>query len=193
MVCLFLIAGACATQAAADTVLQLIKVGGQVNTTEIGGSGLRVFSLWDKAQGEPVHPDGSFVTVIADSRPQKISLKDDKKKTRALALALPGSKQAISFDAVSTAVAMLFQDPGQFGNSAQAQRLAAKMAQKQSFCNLVDFLRKRLARMTLEELAGDAECTVLVEQCNTEIFGQDDQAIRNSLRGAQHILERDLP
>ena len=47
--------------------------------------------------------------------------------------------------------------------------------------------------MTLEQLSGDAECMSLVEKCNTEIFGQDDQAIRNSLRGAQRILEKELP
>ncbi len=174
----------------AENGLRLIKARGAVNVSDIGGNGLYVYSLWDKSKGSPVGSDGSFVTVISDSRPQKLSVMDDKKMTRALAIVLPEDSERIAFDAKSTAMAILFRDPASFGNSAEAKTLSRAMADNKSFQDLVIFLKKNLPSLALEELTSNTECAALLEKCSDEIFGEDQITIRKSMQGAQNKLQR---
>ncbi|MCX5681990.1 MAG: hypothetical protein NT079_06985, partial [Candidatus Omnitrophica bacterium] len=45
--------------------LSLIDAKGSVNTGDIGGQGLYVFSMWDASKNSFVKGDGSFETVIS--------------------------------------------------------------------------------------------------------------------------------
>ena len=184
---------ALAAAAAEGSGLRLIKARGTVNKSEIGGKGLCVFSLWDKARGTVVGEDGGFVTVISDSRPQKLSVKDQRQMTRALAIALPENWDRINFDAASTAVALLFEGPDLFRSSGGAKKLCLAMAGKKSFQELALFLKKNLPLKSLEELATNAECSTLLGKCSDEVFKEDRAAIRKSLSVAKDKLEKLLP
>jgi len=179
--------GFCAAQSA--SVVKLIQARGLVNTKEIGGSGLCVFSLWDKHKCSALAADGSFSTVISGARPQKISLNDSKGSTRALAIALPEDSDKIIFDAKSTAAALLFQDANLFRDSQVAKNYFMVMEKKKSFHDLVVFFQQELPSKSLEELNNDAQCVKLLDRCSSEIFGNDPAAIRNSLEKAKIRLE----
>ena len=157
--------------AIAGNSLRLIEAKGEVNTTDIGGKGLRVISLWDKSKGVLVSADGNFVVVISDSRLQKIWVKDDRMNTRALAIVIPKKSDNIVFDAKSTALALLFQDPTFFRNSAEAENISIMAMNKKSFQDLLSFLKNNLPARNLEELMNNAECIKLLENCNKEILG----------------------
>ena len=169
--------------------IKLIQAKGTVNTREIGGERLSVFSLWDKQKYSPVLADGSFYTTISGSRPQKISLNDARGQTRALAIVVPEESERIIFDAKSTARAILFQDPALFKDSRTAENYFSAMENKKSFQALVLFFKQKLGLQSLEELNQDPECTALLETCSSEIFGDDPAAIRSSLQKAKERLE----
>lgn len=186
---LILIVSISATAIAGNN-LRLIEAKGIVNTTDIGGRGLRVISLWDKSKGSPVSADGNFVVAISDSRPQKLWVKDDRMNTRALAIVIPKNSDKVVFDAQSTALALLFQDPASFRNSAEAENTSILAMNKKSFQDLVFFLKNNLPTLDLEELVNNEEYIKLLEKCNKEILGQDQAAIRKSLYEAKDKLEK---
>ena len=169
----------------------LIRVKGEVNRGEIGGEGLNVVSLWD---GSPVsvNEDGSFVTVISNQRPQKISLVDNKKKIRALLISMPGYQETAVFDAQSTAVAVLFYSTGSFGQSSEVKSFLKAVENKPAFQDLVGFLKRHLPQESLEELIKNDEYAAIFDACKREIFGDDQKAIKESLRSAQKELEKVL-
>ncbi len=178
------------TTAIAGNSLKLIEAKGKVNTTDIGGKGLRVISLWDKNKGSPVSADGNFVVAISDSRPQKLWVKDDRMNTRALAIVIPKDSSNVVFDAQSTALALLFQDPASFRNSAEAANTSMLAVNKKSFQDLVFFLKNNLPARNLEELVNNEEYLKLLEECNKEILGQDQTVIRKSLYEEKDKLEK---
>lgn len=169
----------------------LIRVKGEVNREEIGGEGLNVISLWD-GKPVPVNEDGSFVTVISNQRPQKISLVDNKKRIRALLISLPGYSQTQVFDAQATAVAVLFYSTDSFGQSSEVQRFLKSVENKPAFQNLVGFLKEHLRDECLEELIKSDEYAAIFDACKAEIFGDDQKAIKDSMRSAQKELEKVL-
>jgi hypothetical protein len=175
--------------AIADKALSLIKVKGSVNTQEIGGSGLSVFSLWGSNRGAAIGVDGVFMVVISDVRPQKLSVKDGNNLTRALAIALPEGRENIVFDARSTAAAVLFHEPGLLTSSAKVKSLMERMDKNKSFQEFAAFLKKKLPQRSLESLLDDPQCNALIEKCNADIFGEDTKAILESLRVAKGKLE----
>ncbi len=175
-------------QAAADNTLRLIKARGSVNIKDIGGNGLYVFSLWDNNKGSLVSGEGAFVTTISDSGPQKLAVKDDRKMTRALMIVVPGDAQRLTFDAKSTAAAILFQDPGSMQSSLRVETAFRRMDNSKSFQELVTFLKKNLPQRPLEELMDDSECSALLEKCNADIFGEDKVVINKSLHQAEAKL-----
>ncbi len=176
----------------AKSGLSLIPAKGTVNMKDIGGRGLYVFSMWDTAQNSFVKTDGSFTTVIASGRAQKLSVKDSKKATRALAIALPQNPDNIVFDAESTALAVLLSDASLFRNYEDMQRFFKKAAANVSFQSLAVFLRKNLPFKTLEELTDDEQYRDLVRSCNKDLFHEDSAAIKKSLYGAREEIEKIL-
>lgn len=176
--------------AIAENSLRLIEVKGKVNTTEIGGKGLCVISLWDKSKGSIVSADGNFVVVISDSRPQKLWVKDDRMNIRALAIVIPKNSDNVVFDAKSTALALLFQDSASFRNSAEAENISIMAMNKKSFHDLIFFLKNNLPSRNLEELTNNEEYIKLLKECNKEILGQDQAVITKSLYEAKDKLEK---
>lgn len=167
-----------------------IHAKGVVNRDEISGEGLNVLSLWDDRPVSPIAGDGSFTTVISNQRPQKLSLVDNKKRIRALAISLPQYSDNIVFDAKSTAVALLFSEPESFSQPLEAEDFCRKLEKEPPFQKLVSFLKKNLRLKTLEELTGDEEYTAILSKCNGEIFGEDPEAIKDSLQTAQTELQK---
>jgi len=174
----------------AGNEFKLIKVRGKVNVTDIGGNGLCVISLWDKSGGFPIGPDGDFESVISDSRPQKLFVKDDKMKTRALAIVFPEKTVNIIFDAESTALALLFRDPTYFSNSSKAASFSTIALSSNSLQELISFLKSNLSTRSLEELVRDQEYMELFQNCNKEILGQDHDVTMKSLNEAKGQLEK---
>lgn len=169
-----------------------LKAKGVVNRSEIGGNPLGVVSIWDKQQWAPVSEDGSFITVISNQRPQKLYLRDKENKTRALTISLPKYRDNIVFDAKSTAIAVLFQDASSFGQPEEVENFCRLLENEKSFKDLVLYFKKNLSNKPLEDLSADKEYVALFEKCNSEIFGEDQQAIRESMHVAQKELEKVL-
>lgn len=172
---------------------ELIQAKGAVNKEEVGGGvALSVVSLWsDKAS--LVADDGSFTTIISNQRPQKLSLVDNNKRIRALAIALPQYADKIIFDAKSSAIAVLFHDPNSFGQSLEVEQLYRLFEKKQSFQDLVVFFKENLKVSSLEDLIKDKEYADIFGRCNSEIFGNDPETIRGYLRVAEQELQSILP
>lgn len=171
----------------------LVTVQGKVQAQEIGGNGLYVFSVWNGNKRSFVDAQGSFsVQILSNSRPQKISLRDNTDKTRALALVFSESASAVVFDARSTALAVVLGDPDLVKDLTDMQRFLHKVDRKPSFEEFVSFLKKNLPSKNLELLSKDPAYVDLFEACNREIFGEDRSAIKRSLRDAQGKLEKIL-
>lgn len=171
--------------------LELIRVKGWANRDEIGGEGLNVVSLWD-SRPVSVSEDGSFITVISNQRPQKISLLDNKKRIRALLISLPDYSNKVVFDAESTAVAVLFYSTGSSGQFYDVFRFLKALENKPAFQDLVGFLKQHLRHESLEELIKNDEYAAIFDACKREVFGDDQKAIKDSLRSAQKELEKVL-
>jgi hypothetical protein len=169
----------------------LVMAKGIVNTSEVGGQGLYVFSMWNSGRKALIGADGNFsVYILSSARPQKLSVRDAKEKTRALALVLSQNSQNITFDAASTAIAILFSDPSAIKNAVQMDQYLKVVAQKRSFQDFVGFLKKNLPLRAIEELTSDETYVALFEKCNREIFNEDRAAIKRSLYKAQGQLEK---
>lgn len=169
----------------------LMSAKGLVNTSEVGGKGLYVFSMWNAGRKAQIGSDGSFsVSILSDARPQKLSVRDQGEKTRALALVLSKDSQNITFDAASTAMAVLFGDPGIIKNVQDMERYSKIFAQAKSCQEFVVFLLKNLPLKTIEELTNDEQYVALFEKCNRELFQVDRAAINQSLYEAQGKLEK---
>ncbi|MCX5713101.1 MAG: hypothetical protein NTY47_08640 [Candidatus Omnitrophica bacterium] len=182
----------CAAFAEAASVFAPIEVKGSVNLSEIGGNGLRVVSTWADKPYSPLDENGGFITEINNQRPQKISITDEFHKVRALAVALPGYSDNIVFDARSTAMAVLLQDSSVFSSNESVIVLSKAMDKSASFQNLVAYLRKNLPKMSLNSLLHYDEYVALVENCERDIFGQDQVKIRDSLQAAEKKLDNVL-
>lgn len=168
--------------------LALETFNGIVNKQEIGDGEYFIISIWDGRGYIPLHADNSFTVVVSTQRPQKISLVDNQKKVRALAVVVPGFTPSIVFDARSTALAVLFSDPDVFRQSPQVATLLARMEKGFEFQAFVAYLRKNLAGASLESLSKEEEYITLVENCQKEIFGEDQKEIMSSLQDAEKEL-----
>jgi hypothetical protein len=169
----------------------LVEAKGIVNTTEIGGQGQYVFSMWNSGRKALIGSDGSFsVSILSNARPQKLLVRDAEEKTRALAFVLSQNSKKIIFDAASTAMMILFNDPGVIKNVQEMEYYSRIANQKKSFQDFVSFLKKNLPLKTLEDLNSDEEYVMLFEKCNQELFQVDRAAVNQSLYEAQGKLEK---
>ena len=176
----------------AEAGFGLLKVEGKVDLNEIGGRPLYVVSTWADDPRMPLPADGNFVTTICNLRPQKLSIIDEAKKTRAMAIVIPGASEPVIFDARSTAMAVLLRNSGDFGSSSSVIALSKAMDKAESFKELAAYLKKNLPEKPLESLLSQDDYVQLVEKCERDIFGQDQQKIRDSLKTAEKKLEKVL-
>jgi hypothetical protein len=181
----------CPLSFAGQDDLGLVEAKGIVNTSEIAGPGLYVFSMWNGADKALIGSDGCFsVSILSGARPQKLAVRDAGEKTRALAFVLSQDPQDIVFDAASTAMVVLFNDPGAIKNAQDMEYYSNHVAKARSFQELVFFLKKNLPFKPLEKLVRDKEYVMLFENCNRELFDVDRSAVKRSLSEAQGELER---
>jgi len=184
----FLFGGLYPAHAASCLAFQPLE--GTVNKQEVGAGEYTVVSIWDERGPVRLNADNSFSTVISTQRPQKISLIDAQKRMKALAVVVPGFTREIVFDARSTAMAVLLYDSEVFTQSQQVVALLARMEKSPGFQDLVAYLRKNMAGSSLESLSRKEEYSVLVANCQKEIFGEDQKKIMNSLQDAEKELEK---
>lgn len=181
------------TLSQAKDAFELVRVDGTVNKSEIGGDAFKVISLWDSRGNILVSEDGSFSTVVSSQRPQKISLSDDKNSTRALAIVLPQAKENVVFDARSTALALLFQDANSFGQASEVLNFMALAQSSSAFHELVAYLKINLKNKSLDELFYQEKYAELLDACNSQIRGANQDKIKEALNTAKEELEKVLP
>ena len=179
-----------AGQAGAESNFELVTVAGNVQMQEVGGKGLYIFSIWNGNKKSFVDGQGKFsVQILANSHPQKLSVRDDQGKTRALALIFSQGANPVIFDARSTALAVVLGDPDLVKDSAGMDKISRLASTKASFQEFVLFFKKNLPLKNLEALSHDPAYVDLFEACNREIFHEDRAVIKRSLRDAQGKLE----
>ena len=174
----------------ASSRLTFLRVHGAVNSQEVGSGAYAVISVWDERGPVLVHPDNSFFTVVGSQRPQKVTLVDSKKKIRALAVFIPGYTQTLLFDAQSTALAVLFTDSRNFSHNQQVAAIIEGMGKEPAVQAFVAYLRRNLPTTSLEDLSTKKEYIELVENCQKEVFGEDQKEILKSLKSAEKELEK---
>jgi hypothetical protein len=91
----------------AGPVATATNVTGSLNVSEIGGSQLKVFSVFD---GLADVVGGSFKTKVSDDVVQALLVSDGDQKLRAMSI--HGSGRPLAVDATSTAIAIVFLTPG---------------------------------------------------------------------------------
>lgn len=176
--------------AQAQSSFGIVLARGTVNTSEIGGQGLHVFSIWNEGKTSWIEEQGQFsVQILSSERPQRLAVRDHARLSRGLALVGSQHIDNIAFDAQSTAFALLFGGPGQIKTSQDIDRYFKRVSQKKSFRNFVNFLKNQLPLSSLEELVRDNQYQDLFEACYADIFGKDPEMIRRSLYQAQDQLE----
>ena len=86
---------------------QVEGVTGSLNVSQIGGSQLKVFSVFD---GLAEVVNGSFTTKVSEDMLQTLLVSDGNEKLRAMTIHISG--KPLEVDASSTAVAIVFLTPG---------------------------------------------------------------------------------
>lgn len=169
---------------------RIVTAKGIVNTREIGGQGLHVFSMWNEGKTSWVSGEEQFsVNILSSERPQRLVVRDHARLSRGLALVGSQHFDRIVFDAQSTAFALLFGDPGQIKNNQDIDRYFEWVSEKKSYQNFVNFLKDSLSFNSIEELVRNDQYKDLFERCRLDVFGKDSQSIRKSLYQAQDQLE----
>jgi hypothetical protein len=122
-----------------------------VNTTHIGGTGLRVQSAYSR-DGAPAS-DGKFPITVSAQGFQLVSVTDAQKAVRGLALSDPRSTLPINFDATSTALSLVMMTPGILETDpARGAARVAEIKAYPSFTRLVSFLVQNLKTIPLSAL-----------------------------------------
>ena len=147
---------------------------GTVDTSEIGGDTLRVYSAL--AGPATVDASGGFSTTVSEESAQLLIAMDDSNDLRGLCVTAPppvagaSTRATITFDADATATALLFTVPGIL--ALDPEEAAARIAELQgyeSFTRFADYLRQHLPDESLNSLvAAGGGYEGLFEACVTE-------------------------
>ena len=150
-----------------------VQVKGTVNTGEIGGTGLTVFS----AQQETTAPlqGGSYTTTISTSGPQLLFVQDANEVVRGLTFTLKPSTSSqatptvVPVDATSTALALLLLSPGVTPPDwSFAQPVVTALQSLTSFPAFVTFMQSNLPAKSLPEVIADSAYETLLGACLAE-------------------------
>lgn len=93
-----------------NSTIQTQAVQGTVNRSEIGGNGLSILSPY-QAQAT-VEQNGSFRSLASREATQLLAAVDNAGKLRGLGISFPASPTLVTFDATSTALALVMLSPG---------------------------------------------------------------------------------
>lgn len=151
--------------------LNTVPVSGSVDLEEIGGTGLVVHSVFADAPA-PVDPDAQFSTTVSSDGAQLLLMTDAQDAIRGMAMSVPGvgaPAGGLAFDAENTAATLVFLTRGILSTdpSESATRLT-QIRQLASFPALAGFLRDRLLRDPLAELADSTQLDDLLCSCVEE-------------------------
>ncbi|MBM3300762.1 MAG: hypothetical protein FJY85_12510 [Deltaproteobacteria bacterium] len=138
---------------------------GEVNRDEIGGEELIVLSVWD--EGRSVSPEGSFEVTVSREGAQLLVLQDGTGNARGLTISLPGERiESLSFDARSTALALLMMTPGILSvDPAEASARISSIENLEEFQPLVSLLEANLPSRTLGEVVDTQGIREAMEDC----------------------------
>lgn len=148
-----------------SSVASTVPMPGTVNTKEIGGSGLAVFSAY--ANDAPVTSQG-FSTTVASHSPQLLVARDNAGGVRGLAISYQGAP-TIQIDAESTAIALVFLSPGILTlDSIEAGIRIDEYRFLASCVNLATFLRTNLPTKNLTALRDGQDLPTHLTACINE-------------------------
>lgn len=146
---------------------------GNINLQEIGGTGLKVVSVYSPET--PVDATGNFSTTVSGQGGQLLGVTDAAGALRALAISIPDGQgnrtraQALSIAASSTAAAMVFITPGIIVLSPSEVRTRLEQIRTlNSFPALVTLLRQRLKTTNIGVLRNDATFNNRLAACVNE-------------------------
>ena len=124
---------------------QVEGVTGSLNVSQIGGSQLKVFSVFD---GLAEVVNGSFTTKVSEDMLQTLLVSDGNEKLRAMTIHISGKPLAV--DASSTAVAIVFLTPGI--STLDKTTGAARVLAIQAAAGFAAFLQLLQAAMLTQDL-----------------------------------------
>lgn len=145
-----------------------VAASGTVNTSEIGGSGLKALSF--HAEESPIGQDGAFTTTVSLGTTQVLFITDVNGALRGLTLSITTATNAtLQVDATSTALGLLFLTPGLLTlDPTEAQARVAQLKAFPSFVTLVQFLQVHLKAESVQELKAGPDFSNLLLACVEE-------------------------
>ena len=145
-----------------------LSVAGRVLLSELGGTGLNVFSLHKNTT--PVSAGGLFETTVGGQKAQALFITGSNQELRGLAIYLPGvTSLEVGLD--STALALLFLTLGITSvEPAEATERLQRLRSLSSFPAFRAYLAQRLASQGLAAIAGQPDFLTLREACVDEYF-----------------------
>lgn len=171
-------------------------VRGRVDTSEVGGSGLSIFSV--HASPAPVDQQ-SFSTTVSILGTQLLLVSDDQGLLRALTLSalqpdasadssVLAGPQILPVNSESTAIALLMLTPGILTtNPLETQARIASLRALPSFSGMVKFLSESLPNRALNTIVRDQTFLELLNACvnewlNTQVATQPKVTRRQALQ-----------
>lgn len=132
---------------------------GVVDTSEVGGQGLSVWSAL--APAAPVAGGGEFATEVSDIGAQAIFVVDGSGEVRGIGLSVPGatgavSRSSLAVDAESTALGLLLMVPGITALGTDTVGRIAEIRELPSFSAFVTYLEGALPFSSLDDLNAQA-------------------------------------
>lgn len=141
-----------------------------INTTEIGGQGLKLLSSRDN--DSPLD-NGKFNTVGSLEGAQLMLITDDGDKLRALTLSTPSDNHCdiLEVNALSTAICLIFSSPGILTiNTEETHAVVQNIMGLSNFDAFKNYLQENLKSKSLNELIQETNYSSILEKCITEYY-----------------------
>jgi uncharacterized protein (TIGR02145 family) len=149
-------------------ISQAVKI--KINTTEIGGSDLKLISSRDDES--PLH-DGSFNTIVSKQNVQLLFVEDTNSELRALAISIPNgyNTDELQISNYSTALSLIFISPGIItSNVEDAQKTVDNIITLSSFVTFQAFLKNNLKSTSLNKIVIEDTYNSLLRSCISEYY-----------------------
>jgi len=143
---------------------------GLVNKNEIGCQNSNLFVTSAIGGKAPVDRQGNYQTTFATNGAQLVTVMSDKDAICATAISLPKNQNKVSFNAKSTAQAMIFLTIGILSTEpTEAQQRLDMIEQLNSFPALYSYVKTNLPKSDLGTLNKDSNLQTLLTNCVTEM------------------------
>ena len=148
-------------------------ISGIVNTSEIGGTGLKVLSVY---QLDCPVSDSKYKTIVSNKGSQLLFVKDENNNLRALTLSIIKDNKIniMEADAKSTALSLVFMTPGITTSVADSvNKIINKLNILNTFNAFASFLKTNISQNNLKDLLNRDESKKLLLSCIMEYSGID--------------------